>query len=227
MSEKMYDYQWCAAKRSTMAKEEESEESDTKKKSPFLAEPDSASRVTSKGRHIYYFAGVSKKSVYELNDYIIKLNTNFEDMQRKNPNIVMTPKPIYIHINSYGGGVFAAFAAVDFIKQSKIPIYTIIEGASASAATIMSVVGVKRYISPHASMLIHQLSSWFGGKMTEIEDEYQNLEQMMGSIKNIYSDHTKMTKGQLTKFLKHDVWWDAKKCIEMGLADEIWTGEEE
>ena len=138
----------------------------------------------------------------------------------------MQPKPIYLHINSYGGGVFAAFAAIDFIQQSEIPVHTIIEGASASAATLMSVVGKKRYIRPHASMLVHQLSSWFGGKLSEIEDDYKNVTQMHDTIKEIYKKHTNLCETDLEEILKHDLWWKADKCMQTGLADELWEQSE-
>jgi len=194
------------------------------KQRPHLSESDVSGRCFARGNHIYYFSGVSKDSVYRLKDCLHKLNSQYRDTKRKNPELKITPKPIYLHINSFGGGVFAAFAAIDFIKQSEIPVHTIIEGASASAATLMSVVGAKRYIRPHASMLIHQLSSWFGGKLTEIEDDYQNLQQMHETIKAIYKEHTNLKEGQLEQMLKHDLWWKADKCLETGLVDAIWTG---
>lgn len=162
--------------------------------------------------------------MYRLKGCVQKLNDQYRETKRKNPELHITPKPIYLHINSFGGGVFAAFAAIDFIKQSEIPIHTIIEGASASAATLMSVVGVRRYIRPHASMLIHQLSSWFGGKLTELEDDYKNVKQMHETIKTIYKEHTKLTETELEDILKHDLWWKAEKCLEVGVVDAIWEG---
>lgn len=161
-----------------------------------------------------------------MQELLLGLNDEFFALQAMHPNVEMTPKPIYLHIDSYGGGVFAAFAAVDFITQSALPVHTIVEGATASAGTIMSVVGAKRYIAPHASMLIHQLSSWFGGKLTEIDDEYQNLRQMHEMIKSIYMKHTTMAEEDLEGLLKHDLWWQPEKCIEAGLADEIWNQRE-
>lgn len=192
----------------------------------------------------------------------------------------MTPPIIYLHINSFGGSVFAAFAAIDFIKQSPLPVFalarcsahelahlscliavvaaamqlmggavaprlsgttrstrraaqlllffwrgkvhTIVEGAVASAGTLMSVCGARRYIRPHASMLIHELSSWFGGKMTRIEDEIDNLHQMMDEIKAIYSAHTGLEADELNELLKHDLWWKSDKCLEKGLVDAVW-----
>lgn len=188
------------------------------------SESDSSSCVTRKKNHIYYYARVSKKSVYELNDHIVKINDDFNSLQKAHPEVKMTHEPIYLHINSYGGSVFAAFAAIDFIKQSKIPVHTIVEGATASAGTIMSVVGKKRYMRPTASMLIHQLSSWCGGKMAEIDDEYQNLEQMMEMIYGIYIENTNMNKRELKEHLSHDLWWKYDKCLEKGMVDELWLG---
>lgn len=197
------------------------------KNRPHLSESDVASRCFTRGNHIYYFSGVSKDSVYRLKNAIQKLNDAFRDTQREHPHLTMTPAPIYLHINSFGGGVFAAFAAIDFIQQSAIPIHTIIEGASASAATLMSVVGAKRYMRPTASMLIHELSSWFGGKLTAIEDDYQNLQQMHETIKRVYKKHTKLREAELGEILAHDRWWNIDKCLEVGLVDAVWTGEDE
>tara|TARA_Y200000002_G_scaffold204825_1_gene168999 strand:+ start:208 stop:954 length:747 start_codon:yes stop_codon:yes gene_type:complete len=205
---------------------EEKEKKSSKKPIPHLSESDLKSRCVSKENHIYFFAGVSKESVYNMNDHLLRINENFKSLQRKNPTVKIEPKPIYLHINSFGGSIFAAFAAIDFIQQSNIPVYTVIEGATASAGTLISIVGKKRFIRPNACMLIHQLSSWFGGKMTEIEDEYQNLKMLEDKIKNFYFKHTKITPSIVEDLLKHDLWWDSEKCLEYGLIDTIWKGNE-
>jgi ATP-dependent protease ClpP protease subunit len=192
------------------------------KKYDVINEYGSSSKIYAHDNHIYFYANVSKDTVYKLNDLIIKINQKYKEVKDKNPSLEVIPKPIYLHINSYGGGVFAAFTAIDFIKNSKIPVHTIIEGASASAATLISVVGAKRYMCRNASMLIHQLSSWTKGKMNELEDEFKNLEDMTEHIKDIYVKHTKLKKGELTKLLKHDRWWDFTKCKKHGLFDEEW-----
>ena len=182
------------------------------------------SKVFAKKNHIYFNGSVNKNTIYKMKELIDKLNDDFELFKSKNDIYDIKSKPIYLHINSYGGGVFAAFAGIDFIIQSNIPIHTIIEGASASAATLLSVVGKKRYMSRHGSMLIHQLSSWTGGKMSEIDDEYKNLEEMMKNITQIYLTHTKIKKAELVEYLKHDRWWDFNKCKKAGLIDDEWKG---
>jgi len=131
--------------------------------------------------------------------------------------------PIYLHINSYGGSIFAGFAAIDIINACRVPVHTIIEGATASAGTLISVVGKKRYIRPNAHMLIHQLSSGCWGKMNEIEDEFSNLKDLMEKIKTIYKDNTTIPKKELGEILKHDLWFDSDKCLKYGLVDEIWN----
>jgi ATP-dependent protease ClpP protease subunit len=96
-----------------------------------------------------------------------------------------------------------------------------VDGFCASAATFLSVVGEKRFMSRHSYMLIHQLSTNFWGKYSEFEDEKQNLDLMMNTIKNVYSEYTKVPMKKLDEILKHDLLWDAKQCLEYGLIDEI------
>ena len=70
-------------------------------------------------------------------------------------------------------------------------------------------------------MLIHQLSSGCWGKMNQLEDEMENLKKLMNRIKSIYKENTKIDDDQLDNILKHDLWWDSKKCKIEGLVDEI------
>ena len=227
------EYSYCRNKRlrcgSVKVEENNLEHQNSEEKSKEFSKNDlenhnDVSKVFAKKNHIYFNGSVNKNTIYKMKELIDKINDEFDIFKSKNDIYNITPKPIYLHINSYGGGVFAAFAGVDFIKQSNIPVHTIIEGASASAATILSVVGKKRYMSRHGSMLIHQLSSWMTGKMSEMDDEYKNLEEMMVNISNIYLKHTNIKKKDLDEYLKHDRWWNFTKCKEAGLIDAEWKG---
>jgi ATP-dependent protease ClpP protease subunit len=131
------------------------------------------------------------------------------------------PPPIRLHITSYGGSVHAALSAIDCIEESKVPVHTIIDGYAASAATMISVCGAKRYIKKNASMLIHQLRAGTWGKMSDIEDEYINLQKTHELIKKIYINKTRLKKSNIAKILKHDLDWDADECLANGLVDEI------
>ncbi len=171
------------------------------------------------GNRIFFYSGVSRPKVLKLNKAVINLNNNLRS--RAISYGVSEPSPIKLHINSYGGSVFAGLAAVDYIKKSPVPIETIIDGCAASAATLMSVVGAHRSMNKNACMLVHQLSGFMWGKFQEMQDDMQNSEMLMKKIKNIYREHTRIPEDKMDEILKHDIWWDAEQCLEYGLIDEI------
>jgi len=145
----------------------------------------SNTKITKENNHIYFHSEVDRDSVFDLTTHIRKIELD---------NIILAHNlcteeaiPIYLHISSYGGSVFDALTAIDVIESCKVPVHTIIEGATASAGTLISVVGTKRYIRKNAHMLIHQLSSGFWGKMSDIEDDFENNKMLMNKIKEIYN----------------------------------------
>ena len=167
---------------------------------------------------IYYYCEVDRREA-------LKFNKALENLEKKilanAISLDTNPANIFAHINSFGGSVFAGLSSVDYIKKSKVPVHTIIDGCAASAATLMSVVGEHRQMHSHSFMLIHQLSSVMWGKYEDLKDDMKNNDLLMKTIKDIYVEHTKIPKRQLNKILKHDLWWDAETCLKYGLVDEI------
>jgi len=196
---------------------DEDKENNKKQKKDTLGD-DKHLEISSINNHIYYYAAVTKKTVLQLNKEIRIVTRDLLISSRKYGT---DPPPIYLHINSYGGSVFACLSTIDQIQNNPIPIYSIVEGAAASAATLISVCCDKRFITQHGHMLIHQLSSVFWGKMEEFEDEIKNLKLLMKIIKKIYKDNCKIPQNKLDEILKHDLWWDAKKCKSYSLVDKI------
>lgn len=169
--------------------------------------------------HIYFYAEVDRDTIREL---IEGLRSAEEFCLKTKRQMNLKKVPIYLHINSYGGCIFSALNAIDYIEACNVPVYTIIEGSTASAGTLISVCGKKRFIRPNAHMLIHQLSSECWGKMSEIEDEVSNLKAITVKLKNIYKEHTTIPKNELKRILKHDLWLNSDQCLEYGLVDELW-----
>ena len=167
---------------------------------------------------IYYYAGVNRESAAELNKKIGELQVRSFTMAN---NLDVEPYPIHLHINSGGGSLISGIASMDTILRCKVPVYTYVDGFAASAATFLSIVGNKRFISRHSYMLIHQLSSNFWGKYSEFQDAKQNLDLMMDTIKNVYKKYTKVPVKKLNEILKHDLMWDAETCLKPGLVHEI------
>ena len=168
---------------------------------------------------IYYYAGVNRDSASELNKKIGELES--KSLTLGNTLDLEQPPTIKIYINSGGGSVVSGISSMDTILRAKVPVHTYVDWFAASAATFMSVVGNYRFMSRNSYMLIHQLSTQFWGTYSNFEDEKKNLDLMMITIKNVYKKYTKVPLKELNTILKHDLLWDAEKCLEYGLIDEI------
>ena len=190
-----------------------------KENSPIAASTDKNNIVETSNNRIYYYSEVSRQKILILNKSLQTLNDNLINQSQLLG--LEEPANIYLHINSFGGSVFAGLAAVDYIRSCEVPVVTIVEGCAASAATLCSVVGVHRQIRSNSFMLIHQISSAMWGKYEELKDDMENCDLFMRIIRNIYEEHTKIPKKKLNEMLKRDLWFDAETCLEYGLVDEI------
>jgi len=170
--------------------------------------------------HVYFYADVDHGPCLELNKDLQEKTDDLLDLSAKND--FGKPK-IYLHINSYGGSVFAGISSMDTILRlrGKVDIITIVEGGVASAGTFLSVVGTKRWMTRNSFMLIHQLSSASWGKYRELKDDMKNCDRLMEMIKRIYNEYTSVPQEEMDKILDHDLWWDSAKCLEMKLIDKI------
>ena len=203
-----------------LTKENEEEQNKEKNKDKYFNGDNNEIETKVVDNHIYYYSSVSKKSALELN---MKLREVENKLLKKYNDHNNHQEYIYLHINSFGGSVFSAFSVIDTIKNMKVPVVSIIEGAAASAATLISVMCDYRIIYKTSYMLIHQLSSGSWGKMNELEEEMENLKELMNSIKTIYKENTNIPRGEINEILKHDLWWNADICLAKGLVDEIKT----
>ena len=168
--------------------------------------------------NIYFNDDISMETVTVLNKEIRNLQNKLLMVSIK---MGIEPPPIKLHLTTYGGSVHAAFSVIGCIKSSRVPVHTVIDGYVASAGTLISVCGAKRYMHKHSSMLIHELRSGTWGKMSVIEEEYENLKKMMTKIKDLYLEHTKLKKKDLDAILRKDNDWYADECLKSGLVDEL------
>ena len=186
-----------------------------KPKAEIFKEP---SYVEVVNNRVYFYSYVGSSEILQLNRRITELNNNLlVDAITQSRE----PASIFLHVHSFGGSIFSGLCGMDEIKNSKVPIVTIVDGCCASAATFLTVVGKKRLIYENSFMLIHQLSTFFWGKFDEMQDEHENCTVLMETIKRIMDKYTKIPSKKINEILKHDLWFDSKKCLEYGLVDEI------
>ena len=167
---------------------------------------------------IYYYGPVTDESCLQLTQALGAMNNKAK--QQKAMNDQLRPY-IPLHIQSGGGALMPSFYVCDYIENSETPIYTYIDGFCASAASLMSVCGEKRYMTKHSSMLIHQLSGVAKGKFAELKTEVNNLNFFMNYVKDIYLKHTNLDEQTLDALLETDIWLNATTCLKYGLIDEI------
>ena len=210
--------------------EEESSHDDDKKNEPssFWHSPQHDKFIKVDNNIIYFHTSIDKESIFTLQLKINELIANFKKQSQPSIdlNCTVTWPPIVLDIFSPGGGVFAAFSFIDFMIRTKrnnpqVTFHTIVTGNTASAGTLISVCGDHRSITKYGYMLIHQMQSGCFGKYNELEDDMTNNKNLMKRIKSIYKDHTSVPPHQLDEILKHDLYWNSKKCLEMGLVDDI------
>ena len=167
---------------------------------------------------IYYYGPVTDESCLQLTQALGIMNNKAKQQNAMNYQI----KPnIPLHIQSGGGSLMPSFYVCDYIKNSETPVHTYVDGFCASAASLMSVCGKKRYMTKHSSMLIHQLSGVAKGKFAELKTEVNNLNFFMTYVKDIYLKNTNLSEKTLDELLETDIWLNATTCLQYGLVDEI------
>lgn len=224
---KLYDYSLKRKRNDDTDDDSNSDEDETPQ--PSSRPSKLLSSLFGKGafNHIYFYDDVELETCLELTKKIRATEKRIKEMQLKcDLGEDFTPK-IYLHISSFGGSIFAGFSVIDAILQSKVPVVTILEGGSASSAILISLAGHERWMGEYAYMLIHQLSSGHWGKMADIEDDFENLQELMRRIKQHITrfSNGKCTGKELDEILKHNIWWTAKDALQYGLIDKIITGD--
>jgi len=197
--------------------------------------------VNEQSNSIYFNAGINPKTMSTLIDKLLNLEEKilkkhknlkrkFKEIKKEGKDqediedqfeIKIEPKPITLYITSNGGYVYQVFSAIDTIRGMKIPVNTVCKGFVASAGTLLSLAGKKKYITESSYMLIHELRTGHWGKFTHLAESFDNAKQLMEHIKSYYIDRTTMTSDELDEHLKKDVCWNAQTCLEKGLVDEI------
>jgi ATP-dependent Clp endopeptidase proteolytic subunit ClpP len=175
------------------------------------------------GNKIYFHKEVSRESVLNL---IFTLNQTVKKLKNTSDQIgVDDYPPVYLFINSGGGDYYAGMSAFDHIKNMDYPVYTVVDGLTASAGTFISLAGKKRLMLKSSWVLIHQIKTWFSGYNTfeELKDEMLNTTNIMNSLNNMYLENTKISKKKLDTFFKHDLYLDSTQALKLGIVDEIYN----
>ena len=171
---------------------------------------------------------------FELNNnpVIVTVNKFDEDSAQEFRNKVSMAhntgqKVVPVVIDSYGGQVYSLMSMISTIKQSELPIATIVEGKAMSCGALLFSFGEEgmRFIDPDATVMIHDVSS---GQFGKVEELRANADESMRLNKKVYRMMAENIGKEKDYFIKeihsrgHADWYlDAKECKKINLANQI------
>lgn len=132
---------------------------------------------------------------------------------------------IHFYINSPGGSVTATMAIYDTMQFLTCPVATYCVGLAASGAAVLVAGGTKgkRYILPHAKMMIHQPYGEVGGQVSDIEIQAREILETREVLNQILANHTGQPLEVIAKDTDRDRYLTAGQAKEYGLVDEVLT----
>ena len=167
---------------------------------------------------IYFYCPIGDAEALELNRLLRRLDV---EMKYLSSRLECRSIPIHLHVHSPGGSIFAGLSIADSMKNCKTEVHTYVDGSVASAATLVTMTGKKRFMSKNSFMLLHQPQLEWSGKLDDFRDEVHNQDSLYEALTSIYLENSKMDKEELDELLQHELWLDASKCLELGLIDKI------
>ena len=135
------------------------------------------------------------------------------------------PELLNLIITSPGGDLNAAFALIDTMRGSAIPIRTIGLGQIASAGLMIFIAGDKgkRVLTPNTSILSHQYSWGAFGKEHELFATVKEFDLTTKKMIQHYKKSTGMSEAKIREILlpPQDMWLSPQEAKKHGLCDEV------
>jgi ATP-dependent Clp protease protease subunit len=163
--------------------------------------------------HIHFINGdINEDSVGKAIRWIIFENTKGNE-------------PLTLYINSDGGNLPDAFALIDVMRMSKVPIRTIGIGSICSSAFLIFSAGTKghRLIGQNTTVMCHQFTESSEGKFHDLKTKLKENQRMNDRMVSLLVECSNLIEREVkTKLLPpSDVWLSANELVELGIADSI------
>jgi ATP-dependent Clp endopeptidase proteolytic subunit ClpP len=134
-------------------------------------------------------------------------------------------KVLTLYSNSTGGDLYQAFALIDVMRNSKLPIRVIGLGSVMSAAFLIFACGTpgERHAGAHTSFMSHQFSSGSEAKYHDIKAEMKENESLNAKMVEILQAATGLTAAKVKSKLlpASDVYLSAEEAVALNIADHI------
>lgn len=135
------------------------------------------------------------------------------------------PELLNLIITSPGGDLNAAFALIDVMRGSAIPVRTIGLGQIASAGLMIFIAGDKgqRLLTPNTSILSHQYSWGAFGKEHELFAQIKEFDLTTKRMIAHYKKCTGLSDKDIREVLlpPQDMWLSAVEAKKYGICDDV------
>jgi ATP-dependent Clp protease protease subunit len=132
-------------------------------------------------------------------------------------------KDITMYINSPGGSITAMWSIIDTMNLVKPDVSTVCVGMAASAASVILAAGAKgkRYILPHAEVMIHQPLGGAQGQASDIEITAKHILKTKAILQKYMAELTGQSVKKIEKDMDRDFFMDAQEAVNYGIVDKI------
>lgn len=140
------------------------------------------------------------------------------DLECKN-----TSKDILVWIDTYGGAVDSFLAMYDVIRLMRCNVATVCIGKAMSCGAMLLMSGTKgkRFITPNARVMTHQIWGGAQGSLSEIETATKEMRRLQGQLEHIFHVQTKQTLPRVRKLMSIDNYLTPKEAREIGVIDHL------
>jgi len=130
---------------------------------------------------------------------------------------------INFYINSPGGAVDDTLALYDTMRFMSSPVSTYCLGRAYSGAALLLTAGTKgrRYLLPHAKVMIHQPYGGVTGQAEDIRIQAEQIIKSKNELTRIIAHHTGKSIDQVKADSERDKYFTAEEAVAYGLADEV------
>jgi ATP-dependent Clp protease protease subunit len=132
-------------------------------------------------------------------------------------------KDINFYINSPGGAVDDTLAIYDTMRFMSSPVSTYCIGRAYSGAAVLLTAGAKgrRFILPHAKVMIHQPYGGVTGQAEDIRIQAEQIIKAKAELNRILSQHTGQAIENIQRDSERDKYFAAEEAKAYGLVDEV------
>jgi len=134
-------------------------------------------------------------------------------------------EPIKVILNSVGGEVYAGlliYCTIRDLVNQGIKVEVEARGLAASMGCIILQAGSRKTAPKATRFLIHEVSTWDWGKVSEMEEKVQEVRKVNNMLRDIIASRSGHPKEEIDRlWTKKDVWYSADEAREFGLIDEV------